>query len=111
MCGVGCWPPKRARCISATWPVATAYVLAVNLDRLIIPMVSLHASWEQIKADYERLWNHTYANDAEDQLDRIIAHEKSPSELATTDAPDNPKLLNYWQQRVFQLYQLTDQRA
>jgi len=101
------WVPTLFTVVLA---LISSYVMAVGLDRKIATLVKLHAAWSQIAHDYERLWNHTYADDAEDQLNAIIAREKDPSELATTDAPYDEPLLEHWQQRVFQLYHLTDAR-
>jgi len=86
---------------------ATAYAMAVNLDRRIATMAKLHLAWSQIATDYDRLWNHAADDDAEECLEKIIEREKEPSELATTDAPNNQKLLEKWQNRVFSLYHLT----
>jgi hypothetical protein len=90
---------------------ATAYSMAVSLDRKVGTMVKLHSSWNRIAKEYERLWNHAYAEDAEKQLDIIIQSEKEPSELAATDAPNDQKLLGKWQDRVFAMYHLTDQHG
>ncbi len=90
---------------------ATAYSMAVNLDRKIGTMVKLHSAWNVIAQDYDRLWNNAYSEEAEDQLDRILLAEKEPSELATTEAPNDQELLGKWQDRVFSLYHLTDQHG
>jgi len=84
----------------------TAYAMAVNLDGLIGTMAKLHSSWNEIAADYDRLWNHAFDEDAEAQLDEIIGRERTSSELATTDAPNDQKLLGQWQERVFTLHRL-----
>jgi hypothetical protein len=89
--------------------LVNAYAMAVNLDGRIATMAKLHSSWNQIATDYDRLWNHTYDEDAESQLEEIFSRERDASELATTDAPDKPELLAYWQQRVFALHKLKDQ--
>lgn len=91
--------------------VINSYTIAVALDRKIGTLVKLHAAWSAIAHNYQRLWNHTYADDAEDEWDAIIVAERDPSELATTDAPYDEPLLAHWQERVFQLYHLTDARA
>ena len=85
--------------------------MAVNLDGRIGTMVKLHSLWNQIAADYDRLWNHVYDEDAESQLEDVMGRERDASELAATDAPNKPKLLAEWQQRVFALHQLKDQSA
>jgi hypothetical protein len=72
-------------------------------------MANLHSSWIRIAQGYDRLWSHTSDGDAEDQLAKIIQLEWAPSELATTDAPNDQKLLGGWQDRMFSLHRLTVQ--
>jgi len=84
----------------------SAYSMAVNLDAKIGTMVKLHSTWNGIAIEYENLWNHTYAQNAEDQLDKIIRLEDEPSQLATTAAPNDQELLGKWQQRVCLLHDL-----
>ena len=91
--------------------VATAYSMAVNLDGKIKTMVKLYSSWDRIAADYTRLWSHTYADDAEAQMYDIMQRAKEPSELATTEAPNDRALLDKWEGRVFALHGLTDQHV
>jgi hypothetical protein len=86
---------------------STAYAMAVNLDGKIATMIKLHSSWNVISTRYDSLWNHTYEDDAEDQLNQIAQSEREPSEIATTDAPNDQQLLGKWQDRVFAMYHLT----
>lgn len=102
------WVPLVLALVSA---IATAYAMAVNLDRRIATMAQLHSAWNQIANEYDRLWNHVNDEDAEAQLEKIMEKEKEPSELATTDAPNDQKLLGQWQDRVFSLYHLTSQHG
>lgn len=88
----------------------TAYSIAVGLDRRTATMAKLHSAWNRISQEYTRLWSHT-GDDAEDQLKQIIEMSREPSELATTDAPNDQKLLEKWQDRVFALYHLTGQHG
>jgi hypothetical protein len=104
-------PPYVPVLLALAVSVATAYSIALNLDGKIATMVKLHSSWNRIAAEYDRLWNHAQDPDAEFQLSRIIESEREPSELATTEAPNNQKLLGEWQDRVFALYHLTDQHG
>ncbi|HME09281.1 MAG TPA: hypothetical protein VKG25_19640 [Bryobacteraceae bacterium] len=90
--------------LSIASALATAYSIAVSLDRKIVTMAKLHSAWSQIATDYSRLWNHMDDQDAEAQLEKLFASERSPSELATTEAPNNQKLLGQWQDRVFSMY-------
>jgi hypothetical protein len=100
------WVPVVLAVLSAG---ATAYAMAVNLDRRIATMAKLHSAWSQIATTYDHLWNHASDVDAEGQLEKIMESEKEPSELATMEAPNDQKLLGKWQGRVFSLYHLADQ--
>ncbi len=102
------WIPAILALIAAA---ASAYSIATNLDGKIGTMSKLHSTWGRIMVEYERLWNHTYTENAEDELDRIIQLEEEPSELATTEGPNDEKLLGKWQERVFALRGLTDRHA
>jgi hypothetical protein len=90
---------------------ATAYSIALNLDGKVRTMSKLHSSWSAIGTDYNRLWNHTYADEAEEDLYDLIEKAKESSELATTSAPNDQKLLEKWQEHVFSMYHLTGQHG
>jgi hypothetical protein len=90
---------------------ASAYSMALNLDNKISTMAKLHSRWKRITAEYERLWNHAYDADAEDRWDRIVQSEEEPSELATTAAPNDQRLVAKWQERVFALRGLRSRDA
>ncbi|MGA6980709.1 MAG: hypothetical protein WBZ11_04075, partial [Candidatus Sulfotelmatobacter sp.] len=79
------WIPLMLALIVAA---STAYAMAVNLDGKIATMIKLHSAWSVIATKYDNLWNHTYGEDAEDQLHQIVQSEREPSEIATTDAPN-----------------------
>jgi hypothetical protein len=85
--------------------------MAVNLDAKISTMAKLYSSWNRIAQEYSRLWSHADDQDAKDRLDEIIEMEREPSELATTGAPNDQKLLGKWQDHVFALYHLTGQHG
>jgi hypothetical protein len=98
------WVPLVASILAA---MASAYSMAVGLDRRIGIMAKLHSDWGRIATDYQHLWNHTFEPDAEARLDELARREIEPSELATTEAPNDQMLLGQWQDRVFSMYQLT----
>ncbi len=89
----------------------TAYAVALNLDGRTRTMARLHSSWNQIATLYDRLWNHTYDADAEEQLDAILEREREPSEVAATSAPYDEALLKKWQDKVFAMYHLNSSVA
>jgi hypothetical protein len=102
------WVPALLAILSAGM---MAYAMAINLDRLVATTVKLHCMWRDIATSYDRLWNHAYDDDAEEQLNEIISRETEPSELAVTEAPNDQKLLRKWEDHVFELYHLTGQNA
>jgi hypothetical protein len=92
--------------LSTIVAVITAYAVAVNLDAKIRTMAKLHYAWSQIGNDYKRLWSHTYSDEAETELADLQRRELELSELATTDAPNDPKRMLRWQDQVFRLHRL-----
>jgi len=87
---------------------STAYAIAIGLDRKVGTMAKLHSSWKRVASEYDTLWKHTYADNAETELERIIDGERELAELATTEAPNDQKLLGKWQDRVFQLFHVAN---
>jgi hypothetical protein len=88
--------------------VITAYSFATGLDRKVSTAATLHSEWHRIADRYGRLWNHTYAEGADEEFDEICASEVEVSALAATEMPrPDPKLLEQWQDKVFQLHHLT----
>jgi hypothetical protein len=55
------WVPIFLSVLSA---LGNAYSMAVGLDRKISTLAKLHAAWNRIASDYDRLWNHTYEDSA-----------------------------------------------
>jgi hypothetical protein len=102
------WVPLA---LSIPVALASAYSMAVGLDRKIGTMAKLHSSWNQIAGEYDRLWNHAHDDDAEEQLEATIRREKEPSELAATEAPNDQQLLGKWQDHVFAMYHLAGQNG
>lgn len=83
-----------------------AYSITVALDRKIGTMLKLHSIWQGIATDYSNLWNHRDAGDAETKLDEIIKREREPSELAATEGPYKPRLMEKWQNHVLASYHI-----
>ena len=92
--------------LSVLVALMTAYAVAVNLDSTIRTMAKLHFASGQIGNDYKRLWNHTYSDDAEAELTDLQRRESELSELATTDAPNDPGRMAHWTDQVFKLNRL-----
>ena len=97
------WVPALMSVIVA---IASAYSVAIALDRKILTMSKLHASWLQISGEYAQLWNHTYDDDAMETMRDLRKREQDLSLIATTDAPNDQKALSKWQSHVFKMYHL-----
>jgi hypothetical protein len=95
--------------LSAIIAGANAYAMAVGLDRKAVTMVRLHSSWARLAADYGRLWNHAYDDDAEAHFEAIGERAMEPSALAQTNAPNDQKLLGKWEEHVFRMRRLMDE--
>jgi len=100
-------PTWVAIVLSVIVALMAAYSFALNLDLKIKTMAKLHSSWSQLSIDYARLWNHTYADTAEQELDDLVGRELELSELSATDAPNDEARMARWQDRVFRLYHLS----
>ena len=81
--------------------VATAYSLAVNLDRGIGSMTKLHCQWNQLSADYEHLWNHWQDDDSERSLLSELSRRAAEASEAAIEMPYNPDDLDKWQKVVY----------
>jgi hypothetical protein len=92
--------------LSLVVAIITAYSIAINLDSKIRTMAKLHFAWNQIGNDYKRLWSHTYSEDAESEFQDLVRRESEFSELATTDAPNDPERMSHWADQVFKLRRL-----
>jgi hypothetical protein len=88
--------------LSSIAAVLTGYSIAADLDKQAYRMSKLHADWNRIADEYDRLWSNWYASDAEAQFDEILKRARDASELGT-DAPYDERLIEKWQDRVFQL--------
>ncbi|MEI9969833.1 MAG: hypothetical protein WDM87_14860 [Terracidiphilus sp.] len=86
--------------------IVTAYSIAINLDSKIRTMAKLQSAWAQIANDYKRVWNHTYEDDAEAELEDLQRREAEFSELAATDSPNDSKRMLRWTDHVFRLHRL-----
>jgi hypothetical protein len=88
-----------------------AYSIAANLDKAAFKMAKLHAAWNQISDEYDRLWNHWSEDGAEAVLEDIQKRARDVSEECTTEAPYKPKLMEKWQEHVNALYFPTETAA
>jgi hypothetical protein len=67
-------------------------------------MAKLHLEWQQIAADYNRLWNHAYEDYSESWLEDIAKREHEPSKLAAVEAPNDEQLMGKWESHVLASY-------
>lgn len=91
------WVPTT---LSVLVAVITAYTIAINLDLTIRSTSKLQSAWSELAFDYARLWDNTYADDAQQTLSALARRERELSDLGATDAPHHPKRVEYWQDYV-----------
>jgi hypothetical protein len=96
------WYPFVSSAISAA---LTGYSIAVGLDRKAATMAKLHGSWNQLQADYERLWYHWGDDDAEAQFDALQKQERSASETGSVEAPYDVPRIEKWTHLVYDRYE------
>ena len=81
----------------------TAYSIGFNLEDKAVSMAKLHASWERLAHDYERLWNRWYESDAERVLDEL-RHRAIELSEAGVKAPYRPDRIKRWSKHVYSSY-------
>ena len=91
------WVPLVMAALAA---MVTAYSIAVNLDRKAVTMAKLHSTWNQLAAEYDRLWNHCHEDDADAQFESLLKRGRDASEIGSTEAPYDEGLIEKWQDRV-----------
>jgi hypothetical protein len=92
--------------MTALTALATAYSIAVGLDKKAATMAKLYSTWSQIESDCRILWNHWFQQDAESAFKDVMSRVRQASELAITDAPYDKELVNKWQNYVFKEHKL-----
>ncbi len=86
--------------LSLVVALASAYSMAVGLDRRIATLTKLHCTWNQLSAEYEHLWNHWSDDDSERVLNELIKRARDASEIGT-EMPYNERLLMKWERVVY----------
>ncbi len=86
--------------LSVAVALASAYSIAVGLDRRIKTLTKLHCEWNQLSSDYEHLWNHWGDDDAARILNELIKRGRDASEIGT-EMPYNEQLLEKWENVVY----------
>lgn len=100
-------PQAVSEILASVVAILTAYSIAVGLDRKALTMARLHHGWSEIAYSCDRLWNHAYEDSAENTFEDIARKERELSEVATTEAPNDPSRMDKWQEQVFRQYHLT----
>ena len=101
---VGKFPWYVPVALSAVVSLATAYSMATGLDRRISTLAKLHAEWNTLSDEYDRLWGRWYEEETEDAYGALIKRGRDASLLATTEAPYDEKLMDQWSEHVFKSY-------
>ena len=97
------WVAALLACLTA---MLSAYSIARGLDGATRTMSKLQFGWSELATSYEALWNTTYAEDAGARYAALIARENDLSSQGSTEAPNDPKRIDYWQEQVFRQHHL-----
>jgi hypothetical protein len=97
------WVPVALSLLTAAM---MAYSVAFSLDSRMRSMASLHSEESALANDYERLWNSTYIDEAAAQLRTLIQRDRELSEKATTEAPNDERRMERWQDYIFRQHGL-----
>lgn len=100
------WPFWVPLVLSLLTAAATAYSIAVGLDKKAATMTKLYSSWSQIESDCRALWNHWYEEDAEETFKDIVLRVRQVSEQAISDAPYEKDLVKKWETYVHKEHKL-----
>jgi hypothetical protein len=95
------WFPLVTSAVSAA---LSGYSIAVGLDRKAATMAKLHSSWNELHADYERLWYHWRDEDAEAQFDELQKRGRGASETGSIEAPYDVTRFDKWTDWVYEPY-------
>jgi hypothetical protein len=89
--------------ISPTLAVITAaislYSVVMQNQKFAVDASDLHARWNRLANDYQRLWGDMYAEDAIARLDALITKEEELSKAGTA-FPNHSRLMNKWEDHV-----------
>lgn len=90
------WVTSTSAVLAAT---LMAYSIAVGLDKAAPQMAKLHYAWNQLDAEYGRLWSHWYEDEAEKLFADLQSRSADVSQMST-DAPFDENRLAKWEDRV-----------
>ena len=85
---------------------ATAYSVAIGLENKTRTMAKLHESWLALGQEYTELWNRTWSDEAETVLHALMRREQDLSTLATTEAPNNKRIMAESEEQIFRMHHL-----
>lgn len=90
--------------LSSVVAMATAYSIAVGLDRKVTMLAKLHSEWSSLAYEYGELWPQWYRDDADNIASALVKRARDASTLATTEAPYDSKAMDKWSDHVYSAY-------
>ena len=94
------WIPALMSIVVA---LAAAYALAFNLDQKTRMMAEFNHSWAEVVSGYERIWENPYTAESGTLYSQLEEKVRDLSMLATSEAPNDPKRMAKWKDRVLEL--------
>ena len=97
--------------LSVIVAAATAYAIAIGLDRRVATIAKSHAEWNQLAAEYDKLWNHWSEDASKQTFQELAKRGPETSSLAATDAPYDREVMRKWGEHVFKCYEVRQPSA
>jgi hypothetical protein len=89
--------------LSVIAALISAYTIGFNIDRNVTNAMKLHSMWNELRFGYERLWNHWYEDDSEQEYTELCRRAREASELGI-ELPYNEADMDKWQDHVYSQY-------
>ena len=77
------------------------YSIVMQNQKFAVDSSDLHARWNRLANDYQRLWNDMYSETAPGTLDALIVREEDLSKAGTA-FPNKTKLMSRWEDYVIE---------
>ncbi|WP_158752257.1 hypothetical protein [Acidobacterium sp. S8] len=97
---VPAWIPAL---MSIVVTLAAAYTVAFNLDQKTRTMAELNHSWAEVASGYERIWENPDTAESGALYSQLEEKVRDLSMLAANEAPNDPKRMVKWKNRVLEL--------
>ncbi len=94
--GIGPWLPPLLALLTAGLAL---YTLVAQYPKLAFDSADLHSRWSRLASKYEALWENVYADEAQEQLQKLTEEDMELSKMGNP-FPYHEKAMLKWQDHV-----------